>query len=398
MTYSDDYNIRETSVTFNDVADAIDGTLTRNVAGTTSGTSTAYVASPTPAWSEYVNGSFIVIIPHVNNSGASTINVSNLGTKNIKRAGEDLNADVLVANFPSILVYNGVHFEVLLQNLAAQLLLRADGSNSPTANLPMNNFKHTNVAAAVDPTDYARYDQVLGVTPPGIILAYSGSTAPSGWLVCDGSAVSRATYSALNAVYSADGYPYGNGNGTTTFNIPDLRRRYIAGKGSSDTLGFTEGGNNTGTTYASRSMSHSHDVPGHYHSTTGAGSSLTAAGQSLSSTSKTVTGTVGGSDGTHDHDLRQEAGGGGTQVADAANIIELVASTVNAYRNSNNHYTGGGHGHSHSLAVDISHTHASSSVTGTIGKVTSGSNGDTDFSTNVSSTGNYLYLNYIVKT
>jgi len=45
------------------------------------------------------------------------------------------------------------------------------------------------------------------------------------WLICDGSAISRATYSSLNTVYSGQGYPFGNGDGSTTFNIPDMRGR-----------------------------------------------------------------------------------------------------------------------------------------------------------------------------
>lgn len=276
--------------------------------------------------------------------------------------------------------------------------LAKDGSNTPTANLNLGGFRITNAALAVNPTDYARYDQVTGVTPTGVIMAYAGGSAPTGWLLCDGSAVSRASYGALNALFSGLSYPYGSGDGSTTFNLPDLRRRFIAGKGASDTLGFTEGGNNTGTAYASRSMSHSHFIPGHYHSSTGAGSNLMAAGQTLGSTSKTVTGSVGGTDGTHDHDLKQEAGGGGTADGSAANIISLVGSTVTAYRNSNNHYTGGGHSHGHSLAVDIAHTHAASAVSGSLGKVTGGSDGNAGFNSDPTVTGSYLFLNYIVKT
>lgn len=45
------------------------------------------------------------------------------------------------------------------------------------------------------------------------------------WLICDGSAISRATYSALDAVYFAQSYPFGDGDGSTTFNIPDMRGR-----------------------------------------------------------------------------------------------------------------------------------------------------------------------------
>jgi hypothetical protein len=62
--------------------------------------------------------------------------------------------------------------------------------------------------------------------PPGIIMQYAGATAPSAWLVCDGSAVSRATYASL---FTAIGTTYGVGDGASTFNIPDLRGRTIAG-------------------------------------------------------------------------------------------------------------------------------------------------------------------------
>lgn len=67
------------------------------------------------------------------------------------------------------------------------------------------------------------------IEAPGIVLDFAGSEAsvPSGWLICGGQAVSRTTYAALFAVI---GTTYGAGNGTTTFNVPDLRSRVIAGK------------------------------------------------------------------------------------------------------------------------------------------------------------------------
>lgn len=61
--------------------------------------------------------------------------------------------------------------------------------------------------------------------PPGLIFPYAAGTAPSGYLICDGAAYSRSTYAALFAVI---GTVYGAGNGTTTFNVPDLRGRVPA--------------------------------------------------------------------------------------------------------------------------------------------------------------------------
>ena len=53
--------------------------------------------------------------------------------------------------------------------------------------------------------------------PTGAVMAFAGSSAPEGWLVCDGSAISRTTYADLFAVI---GTTYGDGDGNTTFNLP----------------------------------------------------------------------------------------------------------------------------------------------------------------------------------
>jgi len=66
--------------------------------------------------------------------------------------------------------------------------------------------------------------------PVGAVIQFSGTTLPANWLECDGSAISRATYVDLNTLYSNDGYLWGNGNGTTTFNLPDLRGYFLRGR------------------------------------------------------------------------------------------------------------------------------------------------------------------------
>jgi microcystin-dependent protein len=65
------------------------------------------------------------------------------------------------------------------------------------------------------------------VAPTGIIVPFAGAAAPTGWLLCYGQAVSRTTYATLFGVTSTT---YGVGDGSTTFNVPDLRGRVIAGK------------------------------------------------------------------------------------------------------------------------------------------------------------------------
>jgi len=67
---------------------------------------------------------------------------------------------------------------------------------------------------------------VGSVIPPGTIQSYGGGTVPQGWLLCDGSTASRSTYSAL---FAAIGVAHGEGDGTTTFHLPDLRGRFLRG-------------------------------------------------------------------------------------------------------------------------------------------------------------------------
>jgi len=66
--------------------------------------------------------------------------------------------------------------------------------------------------------------------PTGTVSAFAGSAAPTGYALCDGSAVNRTTQAAL---FSVIGTTYGIGDGSTTFNLPDLRGRVVAGLGES---------------------------------------------------------------------------------------------------------------------------------------------------------------------
>lgn len=66
----------------------------------------------------------------------------------------------------------------------------------------------------------------FNVLPPGIVIPFGGTNVPPGWLLCDGSAVSRSIYGTL---FSAIGSTWGNGDGSTTFHLPDLRGRFIRG-------------------------------------------------------------------------------------------------------------------------------------------------------------------------
>lgn len=81
---------------------------------------------------------------------------------------------------------------------------------------------------------YAYDDHTHGnpaLVPTGAIMPWSVASPPTGWLICNGAAVSRATYAALFAVI---GTGYGVGDGSTTFNLPDLQGRVIVGHKSTD--------------------------------------------------------------------------------------------------------------------------------------------------------------------
>lgn len=69
-------------------------------------------------------------------------------------------------------------------------------------------------------------DDLSGMVPSGAVLYFAGRTAPAGWLKANGAAVSRTTYAAL---FAAIGTTYGAGDGSTTFNLPDLRGEFMRG-------------------------------------------------------------------------------------------------------------------------------------------------------------------------
>lgn len=140
------------------------------------------------------------------------------------------------------------------------------------------------IAEGMNPSDVnnairavmAEAKAALSTTPVGTVVAYAGTTEPSGWLFCYGQAVSQATYAALYAVL---GTTYGSDAGGN-FTLPDLRGRVVAGQddmgGSSanrltnqtgglngDTLGAT-GGAETHTLTATQMPAHTHTMGGSY--------------------------------------------------------------------------------------------------------------------------------------
>ena len=80
--------------------------------------------------------------------------------------------------------------------------------------------------------------------PIGVVQAYSGNTVPTGWLLCDGSAINRTTYADL---FDIIGITYGSGDGSTTFNLPNLIDKFIQGSNTAGTIKTAGLPNITGT-------------------------------------------------------------------------------------------------------------------------------------------------------
>lgn len=161
-----------------------------------------------------------------------------------------------------------------------------------TAKITDLNVTEAKLAAAV----------VAKLLPPGVVSAYGGTSAPTGWLLCDGTAVSRSTYSALFAII---GEAHGQGDNSTTFNLPDYRGRFLRGVDGSAgvdpdkatrTAMATGGndGNNVGSiqSWATKAPNTALTVtdPGHLHAI-GAGFSIAGAENRLE-ISNTVAGSI----------------------------------------------------------------------------------------------------------
>jgi microcystin-dependent protein len=103
--------------------------------------------------------------------------------------------------------------------------------------------------------------------PTGGMMMWGTASAPFGYLLCNGAAVSRSTYSALFAIL---GTAYGSGDGSTTFNVPDFRDRFPVGAGTTYSANSTGGSANaitvshTHTFTSDGGGSHSHDVGASY--------------------------------------------------------------------------------------------------------------------------------------
>lgn len=174
-----------------------------------------------PTVTAYKAGQKFQFIPANTNTGAATLDINGIGAPAILKSGTSgptplVGNELVVGNIVEV-EYDGTEFQVI---------------------------------AGLAPPSVA-----TGI-PTGTIASFSITTPPTGWLVCDGSAVSRSTYAALFAVI---GTTWGNGDGSTTFNLPDTRGYFLRG--------YDNGaGRDPGRVFASGQAD---AFQGHYHTFTG---------------------------------------------------------------------------------------------------------------------------------
>ena len=175
-------------------------------------------------------------------------------------------------------------------NLNASLPQRGDGAPTLAAGQEGRIYVD-NLSDTVHIDNGSAWDVLIYGMPPGTMLEYGGVSAPPGYLLCNGAAVSRTTYARL---FATIGTRFGAGNRSTTFNLPDYRRRVAVGAGGTGTaeLGSSvgnRGGDETHTLSTSEMPSHTHSGISHNHS---GGSGLGSVAVSDSTNSQT--GSTGG--------------------------------------------------------------------------------------------------------
>lgn len=141
----------------------------------------------------------------------------------------------------------------------------------------------------------------------GLIVPWSSTSVPSGFLECNGAAVSRTTYSALFAII---GTTYGVGDGSTTFNVPDLQERCCRKDSPTSNLGTTAGSatvsvvGNITTTVSPHTLS-TPELPNHGHPAGRAAGNMRSPGVNPGA-SVSTSGSAGGS-GAHTHNVSSES-------------------------------------------------------------------------------------------
>jgi microcystin-dependent protein len=241
----------------------------------------------------------------------------------------------------SIVVKTSAGTGVTLANGYTQLMY-CDGTNVVLASVPISAADGSALVSgnlAVSGTITTGGGLVM---PAGAMLEYGGSSAPTGWLLCNGAAVSRTTYAALFAVL---GTVYGVGDGSTTFNVPNKIDRVGVGAGSSYARGAT-GGAASATTSSAGSHNHTGAVTG-----------------TAISTAQMPSHTHGVNDPGHNHSYSTPAviagfvdGGSGAWTQSGTGTTSSSGTGISI------NYEGSNQAHDHGIYTDGTHTHSVSTI------------------------------------
>jgi microcystin-dependent protein len=255
-----------------------------------------------PDYAEQLNTALEVVDEHDHSAGKGTP---------IPTAGIEIDAD-LDFDDNKLTAVQAVNFEDQDANLSAanvQSLHTVDGDLwfNNSSGTPVQITQGSSIASASSP-----------LVPSGVIWPYGGSSAPTGFLMCNGDAVSRTTYADL---FAAIGTTFGTGDGSTTFNLPDARGRTAIGAGTytdsvsgsiTRTLGASLGAEKHVVT-VSEMPSHNHGGGSHTHliAATGAQTAALTSGNAMAqfrSDASAPDYTLGGKSATPDIGLSGSSG------------------------------------------------------------------------------------------
>lgn len=384
--------------------DRINGTVT------TTGSAGAYVYTPTDTAfpTAYVQGETYSFTANFANIGGDTLNVNALGALPLYKpstsgpipiaAGDIQNGEIVQAVYDGALNVGAGGFHVTsglsstgnvigpnssLTNDIPKFAdttgrVLADGFTVGTA---ANNLVQLDASGRLPPVDGSQLTNLPPGVPTGVLMPYGGASAPAGWLLCFGQAVSRTTYAPLFAVI---GTTFGAGDGSTSFNVPDLRGRVAAGvdnmggtaanrltaAGSGITPGLgNAGGVETVALSVATLPAHNHGIsdPGHAHSISDPGHSH------------------GVSDPSHNHAMAGNIGGQFQPATFTSEVGPAGFVDAGSFPTSNTH-------------TGISINGAVTDITGTNTAVTGISTTNTGSGDAHQNTQPTIELNYIIKT